>query len=85
MWWGHVEGGLESYMGPHGLQPRETTQEGMETQDPLLPQFPNTVCPGPPHFSAPEFVCELKASDKLSSVLPDAQVLWQFMTFLVLP
>lgn len=80
-----MEGGLESYMGPHGLQPPETTQEGMENQDPLLPQLPNTVGPGPPHFSAPEFVCELKASDRLSSVLPDAQVLQQFVTFLVLP
>lgn len=67
------------------MQPRGMVREGMEPQDPLLPQLPNTVCLGPPRFSAPEFVCILKASDRLSSVLPDAQVLWQFMTFLVLP
>ena len=60
-------------------------QEGMEPQDPLLPQLPNTVCPGPPHFSVPEFLCVLKVSYRLSTVLADAQVLWQFVRFLVLP
>lgn len=67
------------------MQPPGMVREGMEPQDPLMPQLPNTVCLGPPRFSAPEFVCILKAWDRLSSVLPDSQVLWQFMTFLVLP
>lgn len=71
-------------MGPHGLgvfsgmQPRGV-REGMEPQDPS--------CPNSPILCVLDYLTSLylnffvyqKVSYRLSAVLPDAQVLWQFV------